>query len=112
MSPAVAELLMEWDRRQRDGTPVTAEELCTDRPEQLDELRRRIGRLETCDRILGLTDSDSTPPEETPERIGDFEIRGQLGRGGMGVVFHGWDPGLKRAVAVKILRPTVVYKPF
>lgn len=112
MSPAVAELLLEWDRRQRNGPPVTPEELCAQRPEELDELRRRIGRLETCDRILGLTVSDHPVSEVMPNRIGDFEIRGQLGRGGMGVVYHGWDPGLKRAAAVKVLQPTVIYKPF
>ena len=112
MSPALPDLLIEWDRRQREGTPVTPEELCAGRPEALTELQRRIGRLETCDRILGLTANNSAELEDHPARIGDYEIRGQLGRGGMGVVFQGWDPGLKRSVAVKVLRPTVVYRPF
>lgn len=33
--------------------------------------------------------------------IGPFEIRGELGRGAMAVVWHGWDPRLEREVAIK-----------
>ena len=33
--------------------------------------------------------------------LGEIEIRGEIGRGGMGVVLHGYDVALKREVAVK-----------
>ncbi len=36
-------------------------------------------------------------------KIGRFEIRGELGRGGQSVVYRGWDPQLEREVAVKTL---------
>jgi len=39
-----------------------------------------------------------------PERVGPYEIRGTIGAGGMGVVYRGWHPTLKRDVAVKVLR--------
>ncbi len=35
------------------------------------------------------------------EKLGKYEIRGELGRGAMGVVYDGWDPGLARRVAIK-----------
>ena len=38
-------------------------------------------------------------------KIGRYEIRGTLGKGGMGVVFHAWDPWLMREVAIKFILP-------
>ena len=37
-------------------------------------------------------------------RIGKYEIRGELGRGAMGVVYEGFDPLIKRIVALKTIR--------
>jgi len=53
------------------------------------------------------------PPRSRPERraegndlveIGQYVIQGQIGRGGMGVVFRGLDRALMRPVAIKMLR--------
>jgi len=38
-----------------------------------------------------------------PEKIGRYEIRSELGRGGMATVYHGYDPRFEREVAVKVL---------
>jgi len=47
-------------------------------------------------------------PTDLPDRIGTlgtFEIVREVGRGGMGVVLHAYDPCLRRDVAVKVLDP-------
>ncbi len=39
------------------------------------------------------------------QRLGRYEIRREIGLGGMGVVYEGWDPSLGRRVALKLMRP-------
>jgi serine/threonine protein kinase len=49
------------------------------------------------------------PPQAADEigRLGPYRILKILGAGGMGVVFRGHDPVLKRAVAIKAMLPTI-----
>ena len=41
--------------------------------------------------------------EDRPDQIGRYQLLGELGRGGFGRVYHGYDPIIGRPVAVKIL---------
>ena len=38
-----------------------------------------------------------------PARIGRYEISGELGRGGMAIVYRGVDPVIRRASALKVI---------
>lgn len=46
--------------------------------------------------------------EGLPETIGRYQVRGLLGRGGMGRVVAGHDPVLRRDVAIKLVEPAAV----
>lgn len=46
-------------------------------------------------------ESECDPPE--PTTLGKYEIRGQIGRGGMGTVYRAYHPGLDCEVAIKVL---------
>ncbi len=44
----------------------------------------------------------------TPQRLGKYEITEVLGKGAMGVVYKGFDPGIRRTVAIKTIRRELI----
>ncbi|MBI3244139.1 MAG: serine/threonine-protein kinase [Chloroflexi bacterium] len=51
------------------------------------------------------------PDATVPLKIGRYEIREELGRGGMATVYRGFDPQVKRYVAVKVLPRELLHDP-
>ncbi len=47
-------------------------------------------------------------PIRTPARLGKYEITEVLGTGAMGVVYKGFDPGIRRIVAIKTIRRELI----
>ena len=39
-----------------------------------------------------------------PQQLGKYEIRREIGKGSMGIVYEGFDPLIQRSVAVKVIR--------
>lgn len=48
---------------------------------------------------------------ELGQSVGRYRLRARIGNGGMGVVYHAYDPELRRDVAVKVLRAELSAQP-
>lgn len=46
-----------------------------------------------------------------PEKIGRYEIKSELGRGGMATVYRAYDPSFDREVAIKVLPREMLHEP-
>ncbi len=81
---------------QDPGQPEGTEELSVEIPEELsaEDLQLNTNTSQT---------PVPEPQDEGDDRIGRFEVLGELGRGGMGRVLQGRDPWLHRTVAIKTL---------
>jgi serine/threonine protein kinase len=59
-----------------------------------------------------MTESTMSPEEAAMKtHLGHYEIVAELGRGGMGVVYKGFEPALNRFVAIKELSPSLAHDP-
>ncbi len=47
---------------------------------------------------------------EPLSKLGKYDITEEIGRGGMGAVYKGYDPALNRSVAIKLLAPHLVWE--
>jgi serine/threonine-protein kinase len=91
-------------RREKGMTPTPAEYLARF-PNFGETIREAFDASPGSTLAPRSTPSPSPPPEaEFPPRIGDYELIGELGRGGMGVVFRARQVSLDRLVALKVIR--------
>jgi tRNA A-37 threonylcarbamoyl transferase component Bud32 len=79
------------------GRAPSREKLLADHPDLASQLAPCLSGMEFIHRA-------ARPAADTPARLGDFEIVGEVGRGGMGVVYEARQLSLKRKVALKVLR--------
>src|SRR5262245_14455379 len=86
------------EAEQRDAI----EQACAEHPDVAAELRARVAFLSG----IGLG-PESAP--DVPERLGEFRLLERLGGGGMGVVHRAEQGSLGRIVALKLVRPELLF---
>jgi hypothetical protein len=104
MNERLIELVLRYEEACEQGQQVTPEELCRDCPELLDDLRAALGRIRGLDAMLATRTDDSAGEPRAPARVGEYAVLGELGKGGMGVVYKGRHEATQELVAVKLLR--------
>ncbi|MBL8812682.1 MAG: serine/threonine protein kinase, partial [Planctomycetaceae bacterium] len=112
----IDDLLQRWEEHHDSGNPVTPEELCTDTPELLKELKWTIRALQAVDSQFGVIQSESDltvgrqserPDLAIHERVlipSEYSIERLHASGGLGTVYLARDPVLNRRVAIKFPR--------
>ena len=94
----IVRILDQYLAELEAGTAPPGEKLLAEHPNLASQLEPCLSGIEFIHRAA------ARPAADAPSRLGDFEIVGEVGRGGMGVVYEARQLSLKRKVALKVLR--------
>ena len=97
----------EYMERLRQGERASVEDYAAQHPELAEEIRELFPTIAVTERLKARQERSSggraTLGPARLERLGDFRIIREVGRGSMGVVFEAEQESLGRRVAVKVL---------
>ncbi len=113
---AVEVLAEEFLSRCRKGENPTVAEYAEQYPEHAEQIEELFTAMLLMERLkphdtTGTLGPKPAAPEQPLERLGDFRIVRELGRGGMGIVYEAVQESLGRRVALKVLPPGSLASP-
>jgi len=100
-------LAVDFVERQRRGERPSISEYVARRPDMASDIEEIFPTIAVVERLKAQKEQRSGSRVSLGavrlERVGDFRILGEIGRGGMGVVYEAFQESLGRHVAVKVL---------
>ncbi len=98
------ELLADALAAQDAGGDAAVSAFLAMHPQERAAIERGLARA----RQMGLAGA-AAPVADFPDRLGEFRLLRRLGSGGMGVVYEAEQQSLSRRVALKLVRPELLY---
>jgi serine/threonine protein kinase len=97
-------LAEEFADRLRRGERPSVSDYAAKHPEHAEQIRAVLPAVAQMEQLKHFRKSTAvTTSDNLPDRLGDFQIVRELGRGGMGVVYEAVQESLGRRVALKVL---------